>query len=85
MKLKMLLLHSLSDTWLEAAESGNVTNSIAVLDLPESMTKVQGRVYMGLTNARRMILKYMLGVFTLFATLGFIGLWVNEIQDSIQS
>jgi hypothetical protein len=58
---------------------------IAVLDLPESMTKVQGSVYMGLTNAWRMRLKYMLGVFTLFATLGFIGLWVNEIQDSIQS
>jgi len=36
MKLKMLLLHSLFDTWLEAAETGNVTNSIAVLDLLES-------------------------------------------------
>jgi|GEM_PF-3737864 len=77
MKLKMLLLHSLSDTWLEAAESGNVTNSIAVVDVPESMTKVQGRVYVGLTNGRRIRSKYMLGI--------FIGLWVNEIQDSIQS
>jgi hypothetical protein len=51
MKLKMLLLHSLSDTWLEAAESGNVTNSIAVLDLPESMTKKCGEecIWDGLT------------------------------------